>query len=388
MASNWSHTANFPHETASYKVVRAVLQKQILLGKRQVYCVFLPEYLQVVPTMSRMRTGKVPPKILEEYVFSYLGASDPAVIYGPGIGRDAALIQIGRQVTVATTDPITGVVEHIGAYAIKICANDVATFGIRPRWFLATILLPEDAKSELLRTIMQSMHNAAKDLQIAIVGGHSEITTGLTRPIVVGFMLGVAEKGRYVTSADAKPGNVLILTKGVGIEGTAILASERKDDLSLHLPSSLIKRAQMFVNKISVVDDGLKAMATGAVTAMHDPTEGGVANGLHEMADASKLGFIINRKALKIHDETHQICNLLGLDPLNLISSGAMIIAAKSSKVNEVLRALQESGIQSSIIGKLVEDPAIRLIIEPDGSKTPLQQPTEDALWDALIKPL
>lgn len=338
--------------------------------------------------MPSMRTGKVPPKILEDCVFSYLGASDPAVLYGPGIGRDAALLQIGRHVTVATTDPITGAVEHIGAYAIKICANDVATFGIRPRWFLATILLPESAKPELLRTIMHSMHTAAKDLQVAIVGGHSEITPGLTRPIVVGFMLGIAEKGRYVTSADAKEGNALILTKGVGIEGTAILATDRTDDLSPHLPSSLIKRAQLFFNKISVVADGLEAMATGAVTAMHDPTEGGVANGLHELADASNLGFIVTRNALTIHEETHQICNFLGLDPLNLIASGAMLIAVKASKEQEVLSVLQKAGIQSSIIGKLVEDPAIRLIVEPDGSKKPLPQPSEDALWEALSKPL
>ncbi len=338
--------------------------------------------------MSGMRTGKVPPKILEECVFSHLGASDPSVIFGPGIGRDAALLQIGRNVTVATTDPITGVVEHIGDYAIKICANDVVTFGIRPRWFLATILLPEGAQPELLQTIMHSMDKAAKKLQIAIVGGHSEITPGLTRPIVVGFMLGIAEKGRYVTSADAKPGNVLILTKGVGIEGTAILATDRADDLRPHLPASLIKSAQMFIKRISAVDDGLKAMATGAVTAMHDPTEGGVANGLHELADASNLGFIVKRDALTIHEETHQICNLLSLDPLNLISSGTMLIAAKASKANEVLSVLKEAGIQSSIIGQLVEDPAIRLIIEPDGSKKTLPQPSEDALWQALIKPL
>jgi len=338
--------------------------------------------------MPHMRTGKVPPKILEECVFSYLGASDPAVIYGPGIGRDAALLQIGRHVTVATTDPITGAMKNIGAYAIKICANDVATFGIRPRWFLATILLPEGAKPELLRTIMQSMHTAAKDLQIAIVGGHSEITLGLARPIIVGFMLGVAERGRYVTSSGAKPNNNLILTKGVGIEGTAILATDREYDLSRHLPSSLIKRAQMLFDKISVVDDGLKAMATGAVTAMHDPTEGGVTNGLHELADASNLGFIVNRSALTIHEETLRICNLLNLDPLNLIASGAMIIAVKASKTNEVISVLQKSGIQSSNIGKLVEDPSIRLIIEPDGSKITFPQPSEDALWQALTKPL
>jgi hydrogenase expression/formation protein HypE len=338
--------------------------------------------------MVVMRAGKVPPDVLTECVFPYLGASDSDVLLGPGIGRDAAILRIGRQVAVASTDPITGAVQQIGAYALHICANDVATLGIRPRWFLATILLPEGAGALLLKTIMTQMHAAAKALNVAIVGGHSEMTPGLQRPIVVGFMLGVAERGRYVTSSNAKPDDVIILTKGVGIEGTAILAAERAEKLRRHLGDSLLERAQKFVTKLSVVPEALQAMKTGAVTAMHDPTEGGVANGLHELADASKLGFIIRRDALIVHEETQRICAVLQANPLDLISSGAMLIAVRPRRADRVIAVLKEAGISASILGRLVKDSTMRAIVEPDGSQVPLPQPTEDALWAALVKPL
>ena len=142
--------------------------------------------------MPVFSAGKVPPEVLKQYVFPYLGSRDPDILHGPGIGRDAALIRVGRNVVAATTDPITGAIHHIGAYALHICANDVATFGIRPRWFLATILLPEGAQANDVQSIMSAMHSAAQRLDVAIIGGHTEITAGLTRPIVVGFMLGVA----------------------------------------------------------------------------------------------------------------------------------------------------------------------------------------------------
>jgi len=338
--------------------------------------------------MVIMRVGKVPPDVLTECVFPYLGASDSDVLLGPGIGRDAALIRIGRQVAVASTDPITGAVQQIGAYALHVCANDVATLGIRPRWFLATILLPEGADALLLKTIMTQMHAAARALDVAIVGGHSEVTPGLQRPIVVGFMLGVAERGRYVASSNAKPGDAIILTKGVGIEGTAILATERAEKLRHYLSDSLLKDAQKFMTKLSVVPEALLAMKTGAVTAMHDPTEGGVANGLHELAEASKLGFIVRRDALIVHEETRRICAVLQANPLDLISSGAMLIAVQPREAERVIAVLKQAGISASILGRLLKDSTMRTVVEPDGSQASLPQPSEDALWAALVKPL
>lgn len=338
--------------------------------------------------MPILHAGKVPPAILEKAVFPFLGAADSDVIHGPGIGRDAALVRVGRKVIVATTDPITGAVHNIGAYVIHICANDVATFGIRPRWFLATILLPENAESHILEKIMASMHSAAKSLNVSIIGGHTEVTPELKRPIIIGFMLGVSKHNQYVASTQAKPGNLIILTKGVAIEGTAILATEREKVLRERLDAELVTRAQQYIQKISVVPEAIKAMETGAVTAMHDPTEGGVANGLHELADASELGFIVDRSKLVIHEETTQICDLFNINPLNLIGSGAMLIAVKAKNAQKVIQILKEEGISASIIGRLVKDLTQRKIIESDGSMKPLVQPTKDALWEALSKSL
>lgn len=341
-----------------------------------------------VHNMPVFRPGKVPPEILEKHVFPYIGVKDPDVIHGPGVGRDAALIRVGRHVIAATTDPITGTVSRIGSYVLHICANDIATFGIEPRWFLATILLPENSDESLLQDIMTSMHKAAEDLNVSIIGGHTEITSGLPRPLVIGFMLGIAGHRGYVTSTAAQPGNILILTKGVGIEGTAILAAERAAQLRVKLGRSIVDRAQQFIDRLSVVPEALKAMALKAVTAMHDPTEGGVANGLHEIADASGVGFVVQRKGLVIHEETQQICQIFDINPLNLIASGAMIMAVKSNKVKELIQALEQAGISVSIIGHLVKDASIRNIVEPDGSETRLQHTSEDALWAALEKPL
>ncbi len=338
--------------------------------------------------MPTLHAGKVPPKILEKSVFPFLGAADTDVLHGPGIGRDAALVRVGRQVVVATTDPITGAVHKIGAYVIHICANDVATFGIRPRWFLATILLPENAESQMLEEIMESMHSAAKDLNVSIIGGHTEVTPELKRPILIGFMLGLAEQNQYVTSAQAQTGNSIILTKGVAIEGTAILATEREEILRKKLDGSLVDRAQQFIQKISVVPEALKAISTGAVRAMHDPTEGGVSNGLHELADASGLGFIVDRSKIVIQEETDQICRVLDINPLDLIASGAMLMAVEEKQASHVLKVLEQDGIPAAIIGRLVKDSAQRTIIDFDGSVKTLIQPTEDALWEALSKPL
>ncbi|MCD6189253.1 MAG: hydrogenase, partial [Thermococcus sp.] len=173
-----------------------------------------------------MLPGKVPPELLEKIVFNLLGVQDERVIVKSGVGIDAAAIDFGEKVLVASSDPITGAEKHIGFYAINVNANDVATFGARPRWFLATILLPENADESLLKEIMEDIHKSAEKLGISIVGGHTEVTIGLNRPIVIGTMLGEVEKEKLVRSNGSRAGDAIILTKGAGIEGTSIIASE------------------------------------------------------------------------------------------------------------------------------------------------------------------
>jgi len=326
-----------------------------------------------------MLPGKVPPEVLEKTVFDRLGVNDERVIIKSGVGIDAAAIDFGDSVLVATSDPITGAEKHIGFYAVNVNANDVATFGAKPKWFLVTILLPENADEELLEKIMEDMHKSAGRLGISIVGGHTEVTVGLNRPIVIGTMLGEVKKDQLVTSNGAKPGDVIILTKGAGIEGTSIIASENEEELKKVFGKELVENAKRFLQKISVVKEALIAAEIG-VHAMHDPTEGGIANGFHEMADAAGLGFRVYYEEIFIAEETRKLCEHFKLDPLALISSGSLLIAAPPEKAEKVVEAIRRKGIEAAIVGEFLEDNNIKVIAK-DGKEVPLKRPETDEIW-------
>ncbi|RLF73749.1 hydrogenase [Thermococci archaeon] len=326
-----------------------------------------------------MLPGKVPPEVLEKIVFDRLGVNDERVITKSGVGIDAAAIDFGDSVLVATSDPITGAEKHIGFYAVNVNANDVATFGAKPKWFLVTILLPENADEELLEKIMEDMHKSAGRLGISIVGGHTEVTVGLNRPIVIGTMLGEVKKDQLVTSNGAKPGDVIILTKGAGIEGTSIIASENEEELKKVFGKELVENAKRFLQKISVVKEALIAAEIG-VHAMHDPTEGGIANGFHEMADAAGLGFRVYYEEIFIAEETRKLCEHFKLDPLALISSGSLLIAAPPEKAEKVVEAIRRKGIEAAIVGEFLEDNNIKVIVK-DGKEVPLKRPETDEIW-------
>ena len=332
----------------------------------------------------RLPAGKVPPEVLEEIVFKRLGVESGDVLLGPSKGEDGAVVRVGGEVIVSSMDPITGAVERLGWLAVNINANDVATFGIKPRFFSSCILLPSGAESGVLREICDQIDSAAKRLGIAVIGGHSEVTPGLKHPIVVGYALGVAEDGRYVTSGGAEAGDVIILTKGAGIEGTAILASERRERLSRELGEEVVKAAESFYDRISVVEDALTAFKAGGVTAMHDPTEGGVAGGIHEIADASGLGFEVFEEKIPVAPETSMICSYFNVDPLQLIGSGALLISVKPEYAGKVLDALESRGIRASKIGRFLPDPEKRVLVRGDGRAAELVRPVSDHLWKAL----
>ncbi len=326
--------------------------------------------------------GKIPPEKLKEIVFNRLGAPGERVLVGADLGIDASAIDFGERVLVASTDPITGAEERIGFYAVNVNANDVATFGAKPKWFLVSVLLPENSDEKTLERIMDDLHASASRLGVTIVGGHTEVTPGLKRPIVVGTMLGEVERKKLVTSNGAKPGDAIILTKWAGLEGTSIIASERGGELERAFGGEFVERAKSFIEMISVVEDALTASEIG-VHAMHDPTEGGIANGLHEMADAAGLGFVVHRERIPMREETLRICEFLNLNPLALISSGALLIAAPPESADEILEALTGKGINASIIGEFVEDPGRRVIVE-NGVERPLERPESDELWKVV----
>jgi len=334
----------------------------------------------------KLPPGKIPVDILEEIVFKNLGVERSEVILGPAAGLDGAVLDVGSKNAIVSMDPITGAVERVGWEAININANDVATFGVEPAFFFSCLLLPENADSEIVRTIATQMNAAAKELNIAIVGGHCESTPGLSNPIVVGCVMGLTEKGEYVTAASAKSSDRLILTKSAGIEGTAILASDREEQLKKVFNPALLESAKGFYNQISVVKDALTAYRTGGVRAMHDPTEGGILNGIHEMADAAGVGVRVFEEKIMVEPETTEICRFYEIDPLQLISSGALLIAAEAEAAKKIVDTLSQAHVYAEVIGEFNPNPNKRILMHKDNSAEMLPRQTSDHLWTALSR--
>ena len=322
-------------------------------------------------TAKRMRpypVGKLPQADLVALLDRTLAEPDPRVIFGPGLGRDAAVIDFGDRYLIAKTDPITFATDEIGWYVVNVNANDVACLGAQPRWMIATLLLPEGTTDHaLVEHIFEQLHSASHAIGVIVVGGHTEITHGLERPIVVGAMFGEVAPERLVRSDGARPGDALILTKGICVEGTAILAREAATQLHGKVEATLLERAAHFLHQpgISVVRDASIVAASGAtsgaVHAMHDPTEGGIATGIHEMTQAAGIGAIIESEALPVYPETRALCEALHLDPLGLIASGALLAAVTAESAPDIIRALEREGIPATVIGTLRETPGVLL---------------------------
>jgi hydrogenase maturation factor len=334
----------------------------------------------------KLPPGKIPVDILKEVIFKNLGAERSEIILGPAAGLDGAILDVGSKDAIVSMDPITGAVERIGWEAININANDVATFGVEPSFFFSCLLLPENADSEIVQTIATQMNAAAKELGVAIVGGHCESTPGLSNPIVVGCAMGLTEKGKYVTAAGAKSGDKLILTKSAGIEGTAILATDREEQLKKVFNPTVLYNAKNFYNRISIVKDALTAYTTGGAHAMHDPTEGGILNGIHEMADAAGLGVRVFEEKITVEPETAKICRFYEIDPSQLIGSGALLIAAEPEGERKIVDALSQERIYAEVIGEFNPNPNKRILLHKDGSAEMLPRPTSDHLWIALTR--
>jgi hydrogenase maturation factor len=300
--------------------------------------------------------GKLPAEHLARLLVRY-APSDQRVVLGPGVGHDAAVISFGDRYLVAKTDPITFASDEIGWYAVHVNANDVACTGATARWFLATLLLPEGhTDAHRVDTLFDQIADACHELGVELVGGHTEITYGLDRPIVIGCMLGEVAPEQLVRPDGARPGDALLITKGIAVEGTAIVAREKGDELA-GLDSSLVQRCQGFLYEpgISVVRDAAVATAAGEVHAMHDPTEGGLATGLWELAEAAQVGLEVDETAIPILPETQILCARLGLDPLGLIASGALLLAVAPGDAAAILTALEEAGIAAARIGRVIE---------------------------------
>ncbi len=320
--------------------------------------------------------GKLPPDLLQA-LLARLPAQDERLLLGPGIGLDCAVLDLGDRCLVLKSDPITFATDAIGWYAVQVNANDIATTGARPRWFLLTLLLPENQTTPAsVQAIADQIAAACRDLGIAVIGGHTEITYGLDRPVVAGTMLGEVPRERLVTPRGASPGDRLLLTKGVPIEGTSILAREFPDRLQAVMSAAEVQQAQDFLYRpgIGVTRDAQIALQAGRVTAMHDPTEGGLAAALWELAAACGHTLTVDASAVPVPDLARRACAAFGLDPLATIASGALLLTAPPGDAARIRAALEGEGIPCAEIGAVTAGPPT--VQQPDGR--PLPRPARD----------
>ncbi len=316
--------------------------------------------------------GKVTPEDLGEFVFSRTGAADPDVIQGPAYGEDTAAVDVGGQTLVINSDPISLAADRVGTLGVNVACNDVAASGGDPRWLKNVVFLPSDADESMLDRITAQLDETAERLGVAIVGGHSEYAPELEKPLLVLTALGLAD--RYVPSAGVEPGDRLLLTGSAGIEATAILASDFRDRLD-GVPTAAIDRAEAFYDEISVVP---AAAAVGPyANAMHDPTEGGLVDGLLEMATAAGVALSVDRDAVPVREETRLLCDAAGVDPLRTFGSGALLAAVSPDDADDALASLAGADVPATEIGEAVaaDDPRVTL-----GEET-ITEPVRDAMY-------
>ena len=307
-------------------------------------------------------TGKLPPRLLER-LLRWRGAPDRRVLVGPGCGVDAAVVAVGHHRLILKSDPVTFTARRVGWYAVQVNANDVAVMGGRPAWFQPTILVPPGTPASIIMGIARDIDAACRALGVAVTGGHTEVTDAVTRPVVAGDMQGLLLASRIITAGGARAGDRLLLTKAAGIEGTTVLAHERAEALARVLPPALLGAARRLRYRpgISVVPEALVAARHGA-SAMHDPTEGGVRAGLHEIAFASRVRIDVDLDRIAVLPPTARICRHYAIDPLGLIGSGALLVAAPAARVSSLLRAWARRGIAGRVIGSIASGRGVRAV--------------------------
>lgn len=323
----------------------------------------------------RLSLGKIDRELLEEVVFRKLGARRRDIILGPSFGEDAGVIKINSKHIVVSCDPITGALEKIGWLAVHVNANDVAVCGGMPRWFSPIILLNKGSGKDELEKIVAEVHDACLELNVGVLTGHTEVSPGISHHVVSGYMMGPLITSKPIRSSGGRPGDVLVMSKSAGIEGTAILARDFRERLVNKISREILDRAERYYEKISIVKEALKLARRRIVSAMHDPTEGGLVGGVYELAEASNTSFIIYEDRIPVSRETRLICSILGCDPLRLISSGVLLAAINK----KYLRSINLLGF--NIIGELRKKTEGNILVRSDKSEEKISSPIRDELW-------
>ncbi len=324
-----------------------------------------------------LQRGKLPVEVLRRAVLGAAGAPSPLVVTGPKPGLDFAAIRLGKKYLIVSADPITGASRRLGEYAVEVSANDVATSGNRPQFAESILLLPEGWTERSVSVVAAQVDSAAKRLGISVVGGHTEITPGLERPIAAVTAFAVAD--RYVSSDQAEAGDSIMMTKSAGIEGTAVIAAE-SGRVRRRLPKKTLERAERLASSVSVVEEAARGFETGSVHAMHDCTEGGVLGAVFEMSVASGLGFSLEPGLVPVAPETRAVCDALSLDPLKLIGSGSLLMSVEKGSEDRVAAALEPLCL-ATVIGRFAKSG--RVMVGRSG-KVAVREAPEDELWRAL----
>lgn len=324
-----------------------------------------------------MEIGKLKESVLKRSVIKQLHVKRPEVGSGPSIGEDCATLQVDPdEEIVMSTDPITGTASDIGELAVTVSINDLASAGAEPIGILLTILLTPRMREAKLKAIMEQVDNACKRYNVQVMGGHTEVTEVVNQPLISVTAVGKVKKGQMVSTGGAKPGMDLVVTKWIGLEGTSIIAKDHEEELLTRLPKNLVDTAKGFDKYLSVLPESRVAVEHG-VAAMHDITEGGIFGALWEMGEASGVGLDVDLKSIPVKQETIEVCEFFGINPYELISSGAMLIATNDG--NGLVRKLAEAGVASAIIGKSNSSNDKR-VISGDEVRF-LEPPKADALY-------
>ncbi len=336
---------------------------------------------------NKFPIGKLKHKFLLKMLKNFVSDThlkDDRVIMGSNIGEDAAVIDMGDNYLVAKTDPITFATSAIGYYAVNVNVNDVVCTGATPKWFQSTILLPQKITDEdLIENIFKNIHDTCKSLGISVIGGHTEITSDLTRPIIVGSLLGEVEKDKLVLTSGAKTGDSIILTKGIFIEGTSIIAREKENILKDKGYSvEFIEKCKDYLYNpgISVFKEALLSNDNFNINSMHDPTEGGLFCGIAEMAIASNLGVLIEKTKIKVLPEPTELSKVFNLNPYSTISSGSLLISIKEEFTVDLIDLLAKNGVNSEVIGNFTSEKEKYIVIDDNGKKTPMSYTETDEI--------
>lgn len=320
-----------------------------------------------------MEIGKVPENVLKRAVFKQLHHRRQEVLLRPGVGEDCSIVEAGEEeVFVFSVDPITAVSKGAGKLAVHITANDLASSGAEPVGLMVSILLPPRTREKKLRELMQEMELVCKELNIEIIGGHTEVSDAVNRPVITVTGIGKAKKDAFVSTSGLRPGDELVMTKWAGLEGTAIIAAEKKEKLLETLPGELVDTAAAFSQYLSVVQEASVAAGLGA-SAMHDVTEGGIFGALWEMGEASNVGITAELMKIPIRQETIEVCEVFDINPYRMMSSGSLLIGCANG--NLMVRELEANGISAAVIGRatatndrVIENTYETRFLEPAGS--------------------